>query len=190
MNEILFHSSWWLLACVAAGGVALFIVGNRRTDKNLQRIALAVIALAILLGTLRVLFPVPRERMERRSRDIVKAFDKSDWPKLNSLLDPDTAVCNRSRVLFGGRDRIVARAQEARDHLRSVSIIGMDSQQTQTVISVYLELYTAVIDNMDRPVTSSWEFDYEQSGDEWILQKVTVLRLGSDGSQDFSPALN
>ena len=190
MNEILFHSSWWLLACVVGGGIALFVVGNRRLDKNLQRIAAAIVAIALILACLRFFFPTSRERMENRSRDIVRAFDHGDWEKLTILLDPATAVCNRSRVIFGGRDQIMARAEEAKDHVKSVSVIGLDSQQSETLITVSLELYSVETDAVDRPaVTSTWEMDYEQSGNDWILQKITILRLGAEGSTDFNPAL-
>src|SRR5580658_9076694 len=111
MNELLFHSSWWLLACVAAGGIGIFIAGNRRLDKKLQRIGLAVFALAAILGFLRFFFPTPRERMENRSRAIVRAVNDKNWDGLRKLLDPDTALCSPSQVLKGGRDLIVSTAQ-------------------------------------------------------------------------------
>jgi hypothetical protein len=191
MNELLFHSSWWLLACVAAGGIGIFIAGNRRLDKNLQRIGLAVLALAAILGFLRFFFPTPRERMENRSRAIVHAVDHHDWDGLRSLLDPDTAVCNPSQVLKGGRDQIVSAAQAAVDVLKvkSVSIIGIDSVQTETLITVSLEIYSIQEETMDRPVTSSWQMEYAKSGDQWILQKITVLCIGTDSGQDFDPKL-
>jgi hypothetical protein len=191
MNELLFHSSWWLLACVAAGGIGIFIAGNRRLDKNLQRIGLAVIALAAILGFLRFFFPTPRERMENRSRAIIRAVDQHDWDGLRKLLDLDTAVCSPSQVLKGGRDAIVSAAQAAVDVLKvkSVSIIGIDSVQNETLITVSLEIYSVQEDSLDRPVTSSWQMEFEKSGDQWILQKITVLRIGSDTGQDFNPRL-
>jgi hypothetical protein len=191
MNELLFHSSWWLLACVAAGGIGIFIAGNRRLDKKLQRIGLAVFALAAILGFLRFFFPTPRERMENRSRAIVRSVNDKNWDGLRKLLDPDTALCSPSQVLKGGRDLIVSTAQQAVDvvKLKSVSIIGIDSVQTETVITVSLEIYSVQEDSLDRPVTSSWQMEYEKSGDQWILQKITVLRIGSDSGQDFNPRL-
>jgi hypothetical protein len=191
MNELLFHSSWWLLACVAAGGIAIFIAGNRRLDKNLQRIGLAVLALAVILGCLRFFFPTPRERMENRSRAIVRAVNDKNWDVLGKLLDPDTALCSPSQVLKGGRDQIVSTTQAAVDviKLKSLSIIGLDSVQTETVITVSLEIYSVQEDSLDRPVTSSWQMEYEKSGDQWILQKITVLRIGSESGQDFNPRL-
>ena len=115
MNELLFHSSWWLLACVAAGGVAIFIAGNRRLDKNVEGIGLAILVVAVILGLLRFFFPTPRERMENRSRAIVRAVDHHDWSALRSLLDADTALCSPSRVLKGDRDLILSSVQAAVD---------------------------------------------------------------------------
>jgi len=189
MNELLFHSSWWLLACVAAGGIAFFVVGNRRLDKNIQRIGISIVLLAALLGMLRFFFPTPRERMENRSRAIVKAVDHSDWGALQKLLNTDTAICNRKEVLGGGSDAIIARTKLAKDvfSIKSISILGIESTQTETVIQVSLEIYSTQEASQDRPVTSSWQMDYEQSGDQWILQKITCLRIGSDNSQEFTP---
>jgi hypothetical protein len=191
MNELLFHSSWWLMACIAAGGIVAFIAGNRRLDKNLQRIGLAVLALAAILGLLRFFFPTARERMEIRSRAIVKAVDHQDWNALSSLLDPDTAVCSPSRVLKGGRDQIVAATREVVDSLqvKSISVLSIESVQTETLITVSLEIYSVQEDTQGRPVTSSWQMEYEQSGNQWILQKITVLRVGNETGEDFNPRL-
>lgn len=190
MNEILFHSSWWLLACVAVGGVAVLLFGNRRLDKSLQRLGIFMLLVAGTLGLLRYFFPIPRERMEDRSRAIVRAVDHQDWGALRSLLDPDTAVCTSSRVLKGGRDQIVETTRAAVEtfHVKSISILGVTSVQTQTLITVSLEIYSVQEESLDRPVTSSWQMDYEESGDGWILQKITLLRLG-EGDQEFNPRL-
>jgi hypothetical protein len=191
MNELIFHSSYWLLGCVAAGGIAIFIAGNRRLDKNLQRIGIAIFALAAVLGLLRFFFPTPRERMEIRTRAIVKSVEGGNWNKLSSLLDDETAVCNPSRVLYGGKDLIVSTVKSAVEalHIKSITILGIDSVQTETVITVSLEVYSVQDDPTGRPDTSNWQFDYEQSGDQWILQKITVLSVDSEGIEDFNPRL-
>jgi len=191
MSELLFHISWWILAA-AVGGIAAFVVGNRRLDKKMQRIGLAVVVLAAVLGLLRFFFPTPRERMEMRTRAIVRAVDHGDWNALKSLLDADTAVCNRTRLLVAGRDNIVqmTRGNCEHFHVQSVSVLGMESRQTDTDVTVSLEVYSEQDPTLGRPETSSWQMDYEQSGSDWVLDKITLLRIGVEGSdtQNFNPS--
>jgi hypothetical protein len=194
MNELLFHTSWWILGAAALGGIGLLLFGNRRTDKSIQAIGLAVVLLALLLGALRFFFPSPRERMEIRTKALVRAVDERDWPTLKSLLDPDTILANRNRTLVGGRDAIMALAQSEVDRagLKSASVIGIESQQTDTFVTVNVEVYTVQDATQDRPETSSWQMDFEQSGKDWILEKITALRVGSqdlgNDSQNYNPS--
>ena len=193
MSELIFHEPWWLLGVVVVGGVVTFVVGNRRLDKMLQRMGIIVIALALLLAGLRFFFPTAKERMEIRTRQLVKAVDDRDWTALGKLLDPTTSVATRSRVYKAGRDAIVAltRTDTELYNVRSVTIIGMDSTQADTLITVAIEVYSTQDPTQGRPETSSWQLDYEQSGDEWILGKITLLRLGSqNGPQEFNPLMN
>ena len=195
MNELLFHTSWWVLAFTALGGIALFLFGNRRTDKAVMRIGIAVVAMALLLAALRFFFPTPRERMEIRTKAIVHAVDQKDWTALKSLLDPNTIISNRARTLVGGRDLIVSTVQSECDRfgVKSVSVLGIDSQQIDTTVTIDLEAYSTQDATQDRPQTSSWQFEYDQDGNNWILEKITVLRVGSQDltnsdSQNFNPS--
>jgi len=191
MSELLFHTSWWILAA-AVGGIAAFFVGNRRLDKKLQKIGIAVVVVAVILGLLRFYFPTARERMEMRSRALVKAVDHKDWNALNSLLDANTAVCNRSRVLVAGRDNIVRMTRENCQHFRvqSVIVLGIESKQADTAITVSLEVYSEQDPTLGRAETSSWQMDYQQSGDNWVLKNITLLRIGAEGgdAQNFNPS--
>ena len=196
MNELLFHTSWWILGATALGGLALLLFGNRRTDKAIQRIGIGIVLLALLLGALRFFFPTPRERMENRTKALVRAVDQKDWNALKSLLNADTVFSNRSRTIAGGRDNILAMVQSASDRfgLKSVSIIGIESQQTDTMVTVNIEAYSIQDATQDRPETSSWQMDYEQSGNDWVLEKITALRVGSEDltngqdSQNYNPS--
>lgn len=193
MNELIFHEPWWLLALIAVGGVITFVVGNRRVDKKVQGIGIAVLAAAIVFAGLRYFFPTARERMEIRTRQLVAAVNDSNWTKLGSLVDPTTTVGSRSHVIKAGRDAIVAMTKDDKElfNVRSISIIGMESTQTDTLITVAIEVYSTQDATQGRPDTSSWQLDYEESGDQWVLEKITLLRLGGqNGTQDFDPLLN
>jgi hypothetical protein len=192
MTELIFHEPWWLLGVVVVGGIVTLVVGNRRMDKMLQRIGITAALLAVLLGALRFIFPTFRERMEIRTKAIIHAVDSRDWNALSSLLDPTTAVGNRSHVLKAGRNAIVdlTKADTELYNVRSLAVIGMDSAQTDTLITVAVEVYSVQDPTQGRPETSSWQFDYQQNGDEWILEKITLLRLGTQAGQQEFPPMN
>ena len=191
MSQLLFHTSWWILAA-AVGGIAAFFIGNRRLDKRLQRIGLAVVAAAVVLGLLRFFFPTAGERMEMRTCAIVSAVDRKDWNALSSLLDAKTAVCNRTRLLVAGRDNIVQLTRGNCEHFKveSISVLSMQSQQADTDVTVSLEVYSEQDPTLRRAETSSWQLDYQRSGDNWVLEKITLLRIGSEGgdAQNFNPS--
>ena len=186
-SDLLFYAAWWMLAVVAAGGVFTLISGLRRLDKKLQRLGIALILFAWLITIGRLAFPTNREKLEKRSRQLVQAVDRQDWTALRGLLDPNTIVGFKSHIAAAGRDQIVASLKEACDRysLKSVSVIGIESEQTQTLITVPLVAYSTQEYTQGRPVTSTWQLDYQQSGDQWILEKITLLRIGNDESQDY-----
>jgi hypothetical protein len=186
-SDLLFYAAWWMLAVVAGGGIFALVSGLRRLDKKLQRLGIALILIAGLVAIGRLAFPTDREKLERRSRQLVQAVDRQDWNALRGLLDLDTVVGFKAHIAAAGRDRIVSSLKEACDRygLKSVSVIGIESEQTQTLITVPLVAYSTQEYTQGRPVTSTWQLDYQQSGDQWILEKITLLRIGNDESDDY-----
>jgi hypothetical protein len=193
MTDLIFHESWFLLATVAGAGLTTFIIGNRRIDKQLQRIGIAAVLVAFLFAGLRFFFPTPREQMETRTRRLVTAVNDHDWNALKSLIDPNTVIGNRQMVFWAGRDAIVPMIQLNVDQFKvsSIHILRIDSSQTQTMITVSLDVFSYQDPTQDRPETSSWQLDYAQSGDQWILEKITLLGIGGEGAdQDFKPLMH
>ena len=186
-SDLLFYAAWWMLAVVAAGGIFALIAGFRRLDKKLQRLGIALVLIAGIVATLRLVFPTDREKMEKRSRQLVQAVDHQDWNALRTLLDPDTVVGFKSHVIGADRDGIVAAVKENVDryNVKSVTVIGIESEQTETLITVPLVVYSIQDATQGRPMTSTWQLDYQQSGDQWILEKITLLRIGNNDSDDY-----
>lgn len=186
-SDLLFYAAWWMLAVIAGGGIFALVAGLRRLDKKLQRLGIALILIAGVLGTLRLIFPTDREKLEKRSRQLVQAVDHQDWNALRNLLDQNTVVGFKAHIAAAGRDAIVASIKENCDRytLKSVSVIGIESEQTETLITVPLVVYSVQDFTQDRPVTSTWQLDYQQSGDQWILEKITLLRIGNNDTDDY-----
>jgi hypothetical protein len=186
-SNLLFYAAWWMLAVIAAAGIFALVAGLRRLDKKLQRLGIALILIAGILGTLRLVFPTDREKLEKRSRLLVQAVDHQDWNALRNLLDANTVVGFKAHIAAAGRDAIVASIKQNCDRysLKSVSVIGIESEQTQTLITVPLVVYSVQDFTQDRPITSTWQLDYQQYGDQWVLEKITLLRIGNNGAEDY-----
>ena len=176
-----------MLAVLCAAGVCAFFVGNRRLDKKLQRLGIALVLIAGIVAGLRLLFPSDREMMEKRTRQVVNAVDHQDWKALRALLDAKTIIAFPTRILAAGQDNIVGVTKEysERYSLRSVSVTGMESEQTQTLITVSIQVYSIQDVSQGRPIISSWQFDYQQSGDQWLLGKITLLRLQQPDGEEY-----
>jgi hypothetical protein len=190
LNEYLPHIPWWFLAVAAVGGIGAFFVGWRRLDGKLQRAGIFIFLITALLMGVRMLFPTAAERMEKRTRDLVAAVDRQDWNALQSLLDDPTAVTTPSRGLAAGRGNVVAMTRDAWDRfgMKSVTVTGVEGRRTQTLITVSLDVLSVQDATQGQPMPSSWQLDFQQSGDDWILEKITLLRVGQySGDQVIGP---
>lgn len=188
--SFILHIPWWGAAAAALVGIALFISANRRLDKTLQRVGLAIFAVSVLVGGLSLLFPTDQQKMERRTKQLIKAVDKQDWNTLRTLLDDETALSVASMPVVAGRDPIAGMMKMAYERygVKSVWTLSTESTQKDTLITVTVEVVSEQDFTSGQPVTSSWQLDYEQFGEGWTLQKITLIHVGGDtGQQGFNP---
>lgn len=174
----------------AVAGIAAFFVGLRRLDGKLQRGGIVIILATLLLMGVRVVFPTAAERMESRTRQLVAAVNRQDWNALQSLLDDPTAVTTSAHPLAAGRGNVVAMTKDAWDRfgLKSVTVTGVDGKRTDTLITVSLDVLSVQDTTQGQPMPSSWQLDFEQSGDDWVLEKIMLLRVGQySGDQIIGP---
>lgn len=188
ISDLFLHMPWWMAALIIIGGVSLFFVGNRRMDKATQRIGLGLAALGALLILLHILFPSAQELMQRRTRQFVHAIDARDWSTAGQLLDADTVVGTASATLASGRDAILAAIRQACDQfgVHSVSIVRSSAERTETMITVSVDVMSNQEATQDRPIFSRLQFDYEQSGDDWVLEKIEVIAVGDQSNPNLN----
>src|SRR5688572_16181577 len=113
MTELLFDTPWWFPAVVAAAGIVLFVSGNKRVDNKIRLSGVGVICIAILLTAVSVFIDTPRETAERRSRELVDAFERGDFATMATILHPTTAVTVLNTTVYADRDEIIERAKTA-----------------------------------------------------------------------------
>src|SRR5215213_10065124 len=142
MTELLFDTPWWLPAVIAAAGVVLFVTGNRRVENKLRLAGVGVICIAILLTAVSYFVDTPRETAERRSRELVDAFERGDFEAMRKILHPTTAVTVLNHTVYADRDQIIENAKEAysRYGFKSVNVLFSHSEQVQTSITVTMTL--------------------------------------------------
>jgi hypothetical protein len=187
--QFILHTPWWGAALAAFVGIALWVSANRRQDKTLLRVSLTIIVVSLLLGIFGFLFPTDQQKMETRTKQMVKAVDKQDWNTLGLLLDDETALSRSSQPIAAGRDQVVGMIKAAYERygVKSVWTMSTQSIQTQTLITVTIEVVSTQDITSSQPVTSSWQLDYEQFGDGWTLQKITLIHVGGDTGDSFDP---
>jgi hypothetical protein len=187
MDPIL-HAPWWVAAMLAVAGVAMFVWGDRRLDKALKRVGIALVLVAVVLAILHAMFPSQRERAEKRTRQIVRAIDQKDWNALRSLLDANTTLGTNSHLLASGGEAIVSLTKSATETfgVKSLWISGISSRQTDALITVSAEVISNQDASLDRPVASGAQLDFQQYGDDWILEKITILRVQDQTDPSFN----
>lgn len=185
MTDLLFDTPWWLPALIAAVGVVLFVTGNNRLEAKVKYAGLAVLGLAALLTAVSYLVDTPVETAERRSGELVDAFERADWPAMGAILDPTAALSVLNHPIYGNREEILKAAADAhtRYGFKSVNVLSMSAEQADTVITVGLVLLSQQ-DALGQTLKSEWQFEFQRTPDGWTLVNVRALSIGnSSGDQ-------
>jgi uncharacterized membrane protein YeiB len=193
VSDFFLHTPIWIAVAIILAGVGVLIWANRRQDRTVLRVGIAISAFGLLMGVHSLLVPSDRQKVQDRTRNICKAIEAQDWTQLGSLLDSDTTIAEQvfqKATVASGKDDVVAKTQGAvQDHgVKSITVLSCEATQTDTLITVALEVATTQDETQGRPATSSWTFDYQQIGSHWDLQTITLISVGNEtGSQMVNP---
>ena len=185
MTELFFHTPWWLPALIAGVGIVVFVTGNRRSESRVRLAGAGIIALAFAIAVVSYLVDTPLEMAERRTNELVKAFEKADYPGMTSILDPDSTVSVLNAEVYSNRDEIIKGARLAHEQygFRSANVVTSSAIQADTVITVSIFLLTEQ-DALGRTLNSRWEFEWQNHADGWALANIRAIEIGqSTGDQ-------
>jgi hypothetical protein len=177
MSDYLFDTPWWLLTLLVVAGVSLFLFGNARLDKALQRVGLAIIGVAILLCITSWLVDTPKEKVIRNTKAFVKAVVARDTKTLDKLLSPRVSIgtWDKTAILEG------AKSYADQFGLKAAHISGMAISDNDNLIVVHI----AVFSEHDSPmvpistINSKWEFDWENTDHGWLLRDIIPEGVGN-----------
>jgi hypothetical protein len=180
MNELLFSPPWWLPCGIVIAGAYLFWSGNRRSDATLRNLGLVVVALAAIFIVTAWLVDTPTETAVKKTRQLVSAVDKRDWPLFKSLLDDKTSF-----LFYFGKDQLTTGASTTADRigLKYVHLLSLKAERHQSQITINLSCISEQ-DVSPYPTPTNWRFEWQNSGNGWYLAQVVPIPNASVSADD------
>lgn len=180
MTDLLFDTPWWLPTAIAVVGVGLFVSGNKRRHAGMRAAGGAVALLAVLLVAASYFVDTDVEKAVKRTAALVDAVDRQDWQAFESLLDEQSSLGN-----YVGRAELTQGAQDAVEKfgVRKAGVLSQSVRQDDTLITVTVSAFSEQ-DMPPGPMRSTWEFDWQQRGDEWFLYRITPLSVGNQAIEN------
>jgi hypothetical protein len=178
--DLLFAAPWYYpVALLLVGGV-VFWTGNRRLDKTLKNVGGGLLLLAVAWAVVSYLVQTPKERALAHTKSLLTAYKDHDWPRFQSLLDPGTTLAR-----YANRDMIVRAAQNSIDApgIKDLYVLSTEADQTDTHIAVTANVITTVERAMNRPIRSTWQFEYVNMGGTWTLTTITPLAFEGQSAE-------
>lgn len=170
--DLLFDAPLWLVGALAAAGVACFVYGNNRRRDDIRYSGLGLLLLGVVLAVVSYLIDTDLEKVTKRTQALVTSVDKQDWKAFQSLLSPNTSF-----QIYNNREQLVAGAKATAERigLKSVRVTSLQPKQTQTVITVDLNVISEQDITLGRPYPTSWRFDWQDLGNGWVLTRIENL---------------
>src|SRR4051794_12341408 len=142
MNDLLFHTPWWLPTTIVAVGIILFVSGNKQTKSALRNVGAVVAGLGVLLAVVSYLVDTDVEKVEKQTRQLVEAAGRQDWNAVEPLLAPDVhfSLNQPGGRQYGDRASLLdgARGAAERTGLHSAYVTSVEPQQTGVLITTAL----------------------------------------------------
>lgn len=168
-------------------GVALFWNGNRRSETKVRNAGVAFVLAAVAVLAISHFVDTDLEKAEKQSQQLVRAVEQRDWATLRTTLDPLTSLHVLGGIqLYDSRDEIIEAATKAVDQhgVKNIRILNTTSEQTDTVINITMLLVSEQDTTGGRPITTTWQFEWQQSGETWSLVRITNIKIGNMRGED------
>jgi hypothetical protein len=174
MQDFLFDTPYWFLGLLGVIGAALWMSGNSRQNDGLKRSALGVFLLAVILALLSILIDTDKEKVIRRTRQLVAAVEKQDQPSAAKLLHPQVQLFEMDKPAI--LNRIASAASEF--HIKSIRINSIDVQPMDRDLSAVMSATTDVdLPIWSGPIPSTWKMVWEKTDQGWLLRDISPINV-------------
>lgn len=174
MQEFLFDTPYWFLGLWGVVGAALWISGNGRQKGRLKEAGLGLIALAVALAVLSYFVDTEREKVIKRTRQLVEAVEKQDKTAAGKLLHPEADLSGLKKP------EIIERMGTAADQFRikSIRITSLDVQPSGKDMSAMLSATADMeVGGWGGGVPSTWNLLWEKTEYGWLLRNIRPINV-------------
>jgi uncharacterized membrane protein YeiB len=179
-TELLFDTPWWVLAALAAVGLALLYAGNNRQDKTLLRLGVGVLVGGVAVFVVSWIVETDREQVERGTAEMVRAVDRKDWTAFGNLLD-DQAKLVAGVTVYNNRQQFVRGASQTADAigLKVVRMMGREvSRRGENVFDAAVTAYSEQ-DRFPYPQTTGWQVKWVRRNGAWKIEEIAATGSGT-----------
>lgn len=188
LESLVFESPTLLIVALAAVALAAFF-GFRAQGQTSRGSLIAGTAIVVAGALLLVsrLVTTPREHMQQRTRDLVRAVAEVDIPALNALIAPDARlIAGRFRVVAGmdgaDREQIIAGVEErigGRYRVDDWAVLKLQATQDGPAVG---RTQTQVRVNAGGLNFSWWKIDWRLQADgQWRVVGIEPLFISGVG---------
>jgi hypothetical protein len=159
----------------------------------LRTAGLGLICLAGLMLVFNLLVETPSQHCLRLTKELARDVVNQQWEQARQIMAPNTSFGVAGNAIEGkfDREQIVASAQNAVTHygVKSITITSAEAVRNDTLITVTMTVFTTQDATLDRPVSTTWEFDWQNPGPGWRLNRIVLLDFGGQGERELQDVL-
>jgi hypothetical protein len=174
MYDLIFSTPWWLPTLICGVGIAVFITANNRQETRLRTAGIVIFSLGILLCIVSYLVETDKEKVERHTHEFISAIIASDWPKVQSLLDPQVEF-----LKLRGPDQLVAAIRAAQEHIKvtSAHITSTHIDESPSDITENIGVLSIQEATLAQGTVTGWRLDWAPTpdGKDWKLLQIKSL---------------
>ena len=179
MSDLLFAVPWWLFVSLIVAGCVVFWSGNNRNQNGPRMVGLGLVVVALLLKGLSFFVETDKEKCVRQTHELVNSVVAGDWKKAESLMDPKVSMGLVSATVYADRAALIKGAQDGCTTygLKACHVMSIKATQTQSLITLNMNVVTEQDSTMGRPLPSNWEIEFERTESGWEIDRLTCLSI-------------
>jgi hypothetical protein len=193
MSDLLFDTPWWLPVLIVAIGAFVFVSGNRNQQARTRNAGAGIIFLAVVIILLTIFVDTPKKIARRESAQLVQDAVSGNWTHFKTLLEADVTLrMLGSSPLYAGAGELTAGAQAGteRVHLKEAHIRSLQVAESGSLVTTTMQILSEQDDPAAPMIDSSWQFDFEKTGNDWRIHEIRAVQIGQmsgDDAEQFMP---